>query len=269
MRPASIVVPAAALWLATGLLAGPPPGVRWIAHRGGVVDAGYAENSPASLEAAFAAGYWMVESDIRETKDGRIIVQHDPTFERFYGDSRRVQDMTLAEVKALRANPGGTPPMTFRELVDACKGRLRIMLDTKEPEHSAAFYRQIENDLRRTGLLASAYIIGLDSARRYFQGKARVGINSAQLEEAVRRGEDVARRYFLFEWGKTLTRRQVDFAFAHKVPVVPSVNTFHYGGDWKVSLEQGSADIRRLREWGVTEFQIDSVYEPAFSDPAR
>jgi glycerophosphoryl diester phosphodiesterase len=52
------------------LAAAPPPGVKWIAHRGGVVDARYSENSPALLEAAIQHGYWMIESDIRETKDG-------------------------------------------------------------------------------------------------------------------------------------------------------------------------------------------------------
>lgn len=260
LLPAALLVP---------LHAAPPPGIKWIAHRGGVVDARFSENSPASLEAAITQGYWMIESDIRETKDGKIITQHDPDFKRFYGDPRRVQDMTLTEVKALRANPGGTAPLTFAELAAACKGRLRLMLDIKEPEHSTAFYQEIEDELRRTGLLASTYVIGLDSSRRHLHGKARVALNSAQLKEAVARKEDVARLYFLFEWGKTLTREQVDFARRHNVPVVPSVNTFHYGSDMRVSLEQGAADIRRLLAWGVTEFQIDSVYEPAFRTPAR
>lgn len=251
------------------LSAAPPPGIKWIAHRGGVVDARYSENSPASLEAAISNGYWMIESDIRETKDGKIITQHDPDFKRFYGDPRRVQDMTLAEVKALRANPGGTAPLTFAELAAACKGRLRLMLDIKEPEHSTAFYQEIEDELRRAGLLASTYVIGLDSSRRHFHTKARVAVNFAQLKEAVALSGFAGQLYFLFEWGKTLTREQVDFARSHKVAVVPSVNTFHYGSDMKASLEQGTADIRRLLTWGVTEFQIDSVYEPAFKTPAR
>jgi len=244
--------------------AAPPTGVKWIAHRGGVVDARFSENSPASLDAAIAHGYWMIESDIRETKDGHVITQHDPDFKRFYGDPRAAAALTLQEVRKLRADPGGTPPMTFRELADACKGRLRIMLDVKEPEHGAAFYNHIERELQRTGLIESTYVIGLDSAKRRFRGKARVSVNDAQLREAVGRKEDVGRLYFLFEWGKTLTREQVEFARSRGVPVVPSVNTFHYGSDLSTSVASGSADIRRLLGWGVTEFQIDSVYEPAF-----
>ena len=256
---------AAAFLLFFGLVAGaPPPGIKWIAHRGGVVDARYSENSPASLNAAVEHGYWMIESDIRETKDGQAITQHDPDFQRFFGDLRTVSAMTLADIRKLRANPGGTPPMTFRELADACKGRLRLMLDVKEPEHSTAFYDGIERELRRVGLLESTYVIGLNSAKKHLRGKARISVNSAELKEAASRKEDVGKLYFLFEWGKTLTREQVEFARSRGVPVVPSINTFHYGNDLNASVAAGQTDVRRLIAWGVTEFQIDSVYEPAF-----
>lgn len=198
-------------------LAAPPPGVKWIAHRGGVVDSRYAENSPASLNAAVAAGYWMIESDIRETKDGRPIVQHDTTFLRFYNDSRRVSSLTLDEARALIAQPGGTPPMTFRDLAEACRGRLRLMLDIKPkdappgstpPDHAPAFYQEIEEELRRNGLLQSAYLIGAEDARRYFRGKARGAVTSDQLKQAVARGEDVARLYFYLSGARrSLARR--------------------------------------------------------------
>ncbi|HMF75874.1 MAG TPA: glycerophosphodiester phosphodiesterase family protein [Bryobacteraceae bacterium] len=190
------------LGLATGCQAAPPAGVRLIAHRGGIVDPRYSENSPASLEAAVAKGYWGIESDIRETKDHVVITNHDANFFRFYGDKRHVGEVTIEEVRALKANPGGTAPMTFAELADACKGRLHLMLDIKEPEHDGAFYQEIEKQLRRTNLLDSTYIIGIGQGQRYFKGKARVNVKLKQLQEAVARGEDVSQLYFLFEWGK-------------------------------------------------------------------
>ena len=245
-------------------LASPPKGLRWIAHRGGVVDGRHAENGPASLEAAVQHGYWMIESDIRETKDGHIITLHDPDFGRFYGDPRKVGELSLAEVKQLRANPGGGSPMTFAELADRCKGRLHLMLDIKEPSHGSAFYQEIERELRRTGMLKSTYFIGLPEAGIYFRGKARVSATFQQLQEAVARGEKVDRLYFLFEWGKTLTEEQVHFSQKHGVPVVPSVNTFHYADYGLDPMTNGAADIQRLIRLGVTEFQMDSVYEPVF-----
>ena len=58
---------------------------------------------PGSIEAAIKRGYWMLEVDIRRTSDGEPILQHDPTFRRFYGDERRVEDLTWAR--------GATPPV--------------------------------------------------------------------------------------------------------------------------------------------------------------
>ena len=251
-------------------LAGPafaasPAGLRWIAHRGGVVDARFSENSPASLEAAIAQGYWMIESDIRETKDGRLITHHDPDFRRFFNDPRRVETMTLAEVRSLRCQPGNTPPMTFAELCQAGRGRLRLMIDTKEPDHSSAFFAEMEYELSRHGLLKTAYIIGTDQARQYFKGKAPVGVNYGQLQKAIAAAEPVARLYYLFEWGKTLQPEMIELANQHRVTVVPSINTFHYGADLAKSIEQGSADVRRMRKMGIKEFQIDSAYQPAFA----
>lgn len=46
----------------------------------------------------------------------------------------------------------------------------------------------------------------------------------------------------------------------HGVEVVPSVNVFHYPE--ADHARRAAADIERLRGWGVTWFQIDSVYEP-------
>lgn len=258
MRPLSIVA------MALPLLAGPPDGWKWIAHRGGVVDARYAEHSPAALEAAVERGYWMIESDIRETSDGKIIIHHDPHFRRVYKDPRLVNETPLAETRKLRADPGGTPPMTIEELVKACRGRLRIMLDVKEPDHSPAFYNELEKQLASADLLKSAYVIGLESAHRHFKGKARISITDKKLREAVAAGEDVGRLYFLFEWGKILTPEMVRFAQQHGVPVVPSINTFHYGSNCEEALRLGAADIKKLISLGVAEFQIDSVYEAAF-----
>src|SRR5262249_23480542 len=68
------------------------PDYKLIAHRGGIVDDQHPENSPGSLQTAIARGYWMVEVDIRRTKDGEAVLQHDANFQRFYGDPRNIED---------------------------------------------------------------------------------------------------------------------------------------------------------------------------------
>jgi len=249
--------------LLAALTAGAAEPVRWIAHRGGVVSTQFAENSPASLDEAARRDYWMIEVDVRESKDGKLVVQHDPDFERFYGAKRLVADMNWEEISKLRAKPGGTAPMTFRDLCRRAKGKLRLMIDTKEPSHGEAFYQEMESAMRENGLLESAYFIGTAESRERFRGKARVSATGAELRAALAEKPDAAREFFVFEWG-SMSPETIAFARKHKVPVVPSINTFHYKED---PLDRGSADIRRLLKLGVTEFQIDSVYELAFVRP--
>ena len=114
--------------------------LRLIAHRGGVVDATRIENSLPAIREAVRLGYWMLEIDVRETKDGHLIVHHDSDFTRYYGDHRRVQDLTLGEIRQLRSIPGNLVPLTFAEFAAACRGKIRLMLDVKG-EHDEGFLR--------------------------------------------------------------------------------------------------------------------------------
>ncbi len=240
----------------------PPPTAepKIIAHRGGVVGDEFAENSPAAIDAAVERGYWMVELDVRESRDGRLVVHHDEDFRRFFGDERRLAEMNWDEISSLRATPGDSRPQTFDEMAARCKGRIQVMLDTKPPEHSEAFYQAIEDSLRSNGLLAGAYIIGTEQSRTRFHGKARIGVDRKKLREAVESGEDVVRLYFLFEHGRDLDAETVRYAQDLGVPVVPSINIFHYD-DLPDHLSAAEDDVRRMLQLGVEEFQIDSPYD--------
>ena len=61
-----------------------PIAPRLIAHRGGVVDTTRVENNVDAIEEAIARNYFMLEVDIRESRDGQLVVHHDSTFSRFY-----------------------------------------------------------------------------------------------------------------------------------------------------------------------------------------
>jgi glycerophosphoryl diester phosphodiesterase len=245
--------------VAAHLAAPDAPPVKLIAHRGGVVDAQHIENNLPAIDEAVRRGYWMLEVDVRASADGRLIVHHDPDFRRFYGNGRQVAEMTADEIKQLRSTPGGLPPLEFADFAAACKGRIRLMLDTKGPDHDEAFFASMLEALRKNNLLDSALVIGTDQSRAVFLDKAKIGVNRQKLTAAIERGEDVARRYFLFAHAAGIDADALDLCRRHGVTVVPSINTFHYPADRH--LELAAADIARLKKLGVTHFQIDSVYE--------
>lgn len=239
---------------------GPP--VRLIAHRGGVVDDAHPENSPASLEAAIAAGYWMVEVDVRRTRDGIAILQHDRTFQRFYGDPRNVTDMDWSDVKMLRANPGDSHPMRFEELAERCKGKMRLMLDMKNEPNPPEYYRALEQALTRNDLMDSTYILSDVETEQFFRGRLPGAANSQALQAAVAQGTATPRNCYLFEGARTITADAIDLARKHNLDVVAAANTFEYRND--KSLENVRADLQRAYTLGVRTFQVDSVYGELF-----
>lgn len=236
-----------------------------IAHRGGIVDETHPENSPASADAAIARGYWMLEVDIRRTRDGRAVVQHDATFERFYGEPRAVADMTWAEVERLRATPGGTRPMTFDELCARCAGRIRLMLDIKG-DFPDEFHEGLLASLRRHRLLDTTFSLSGGRLPELAGGAVAEAADRKALASAIARGEAVSTRRFLFELGSQFDAEALRLCQQHHVTPVAALNTFRYAnrGDGDAAWKAAEADARRLLALGVRYFQIDSVYQDFF-----
>jgi glycerophosphoryl diester phosphodiesterase len=239
--------------------------IRLIAHRGGIVDDQHAENSPASLNDAIAAGYWMAEVDIRRTKDGEPILQHDPDFRRFYHQPHRVEELTWDEIRRFRAQPGNSAPLHFRDLCQLCRGKIRLMLDIKGYDWPPAFYENLATILADHDLLRSAYLLGgRNSTTLPITRNAKASINSAGLSKALAAGEDVPSRYYLFELASDITPATVALCRQANVACVAAINTFRYTMAKRDEWEGPKEDAARLLALGVTHFQIDSRYGPLF-----
>lgn len=71
------------------------------AHRG--ASQYYPENTMAAFRGAFMQGADVVELDVRETRDGQLVVLHDDNVKRVTGVDRDIWAMTYDEVKELDA----------------------------------------------------------------------------------------------------------------------------------------------------------------------
>lgn len=137
----------------------PRGGIVVVAHRGcheaaphhGLPTA--PENSRAALEQCVAMGVDVMETDVRKTRDGYLVMMHDDRVDRTTDGKGEVAQMTLADLKALhlRENEGGaTAPLTAEdvltldEMLALAKGRIVLNLDIKDmiyPEVIAATER--------------------------------------------------------------------------------------------------------------------------------
>jgi glycerophosphoryl diester phosphodiesterase len=251
--------------LAVGPIGAEEP-IRLIAHRGGVVDQHHPENSANAAEEAIHRGYWMLEMDLQESKDGHLVVHHDDDLVKSYGVHKKPGDLTWDEIRQFRAVEDGSRPLEFHEYAAICRGKVQLMIDTKEPSHPRAFYESLERTLRENGLLDGAYFIGTAEARAWFKGKSRISVKRDELQKIVDAKLETARLYFLFEHGTRLDEKGMALAERAGIPAVVSINDFHYSGD---HMKQAHADIDRLHRAGLTYFQIDSAHDIWLPHAAR
>lgn len=76
-------------------------GVLNMAHQGGELEA--PSDTLYALKTSIVKGADMLEMDVHITSDGQIVVMHDETVDRTTNGTGSVEDMTLAQVKALDA----------------------------------------------------------------------------------------------------------------------------------------------------------------------
>lgn len=107
-----------------------------IAHRGA---SGYApENTRAAFDLALAMGAGAIETDVRMTVDGALVLFHDATVDRVTNGHGPVDDHTLAELRALTVGEGVEPGpqhqiLTLDELLDEYAARTHLVLEIKDP----------------------------------------------------------------------------------------------------------------------------------------
>lgn len=105
----------------------------WVAaHRGDWIYA--PENSIPALEHAIFFGADMIETDVRLTKDGKIIMMHDYSVDRTTDGKGTIADLTLAEIQKLRLrnNFGGMTELkvpTLEEYIQVAKDKILLYLD--------------------------------------------------------------------------------------------------------------------------------------------
>jgi glycerophosphoryl diester phosphodiesterase len=125
-----------------------------IGHRGAA--AHFPENTAAGFDHAVSLGVDAIEFDLRVSKDGVVVVIHDPTVDRTTSGTGAVAELTLAELKSLDAGArftrdGRTFPwrgrglqiLTFDELLDRYPA-IPLLIEVKVASASEGARRAIE-----------------------------------------------------------------------------------------------------------------------------
>lgn len=235
-----------------------------IAHRGG---AGLApENTLSAFRSAVEDwGADILELDVHLSRDGELVVIHDPTVDRTTDGTGRVAERTLDQLRALDAGhrfrdvTGDYPfrgrgvriPL-FREVLEAFP-HTRLNVDSKAPEAAGP----LAETVRRHGARDRVLIAGVTEACRAGArgyggpwGASRPQIarffclHRAGLARLHRARPDVLQVPEFWRGMRLVTRRFVRDAHALNLPV-------HV---WTVD---DPVTMRRFLEWGVDGIQTD------------
>ncbi|MDZ7280467.1 glycerophosphodiester phosphodiesterase family protein [Sphingomonas sanguinis] len=113
------------------------------------------ENSAAALAQCVAIGADVMETDVRRSRDGYLVIMHDDRVDRTTDGTGKVADLSLTQLKALhlRQDEGGPAVpltdqrvLTLDEMLALAKDRIILNLDVKD-----AIYGEVVNTVHRAG----------------------------------------------------------------------------------------------------------------------
>ena len=100
-----------------------------IAHRG-LHGAGSFENTLSAFEAAIQGGY-NIEIDVHILADDELVVFHDNTLERIFGENIDLQDLTYDQLSRYTLPFVNEKIPTFKQVLDYVNGRTGLLIEIK------------------------------------------------------------------------------------------------------------------------------------------
>jgi len=137
-----------------------------MAHRG--ASAAAPENTLIAYKKAIEMGADYAELDVRQTKDGVIVLMHDKTVHRTTGVKGFVWDFTLEELKQLEAGSWfgeefrGEPVPTLGEVIRLVKGRMKLDIEVKISENEPGIAQRVVDIVRSEDFSKDCIITSFD-----------------------------------------------------------------------------------------------------------
>ncbi|MCX7890403.1 MAG: glycerophosphodiester phosphodiesterase family protein [Rhodobacteraceae bacterium] len=139
-----------------------------IAHRG--ASALRPENTMAAVLKAIEDGADWIEIDVQETRDGEVVVAHDSDFMKAARNPLKVWDATMADLAGIDigshfgAGYAAERPPTLGQVLAACRGRAKVMIELKYYGHDSALESRVAAIVEAAGMTGSVAVMSLKPA---------------------------------------------------------------------------------------------------------
>ncbi len=225
-----------------------------VAHRGFSSKA--PENSVPAFELAVKKGFYGVECDIHQTKDGSFVVMHDPVLDRMCGVDLEIQDLTREEVRSHPIRAGKQIEDYPNLPIPLLEEYLEVMSQNKEVHPfieikdilSAQSLQKLVHLVKKYGLLKQTYFIslhadnllGLKNTWGVSKSKLQFVYGATSFDRSTPVGEE------LIAW---LIRKQYNLDSRHILIRADVTEALHKAGlqvnVWNVNEEQAAMVLER------------------------
>ncbi|MEI6877320.1 MAG: glycerophosphodiester phosphodiesterase family protein [Spirochaetota bacterium] len=144
-----------------------------VGHRGA---RGHApENTMPSFQIGYELGDDLLETDIQMSRDGALVLMHDPDVSRSKDGTERIKDMDLKDIRALDAGSRFDPRFrgakvpVLGELLKWSRNRIPLVIEIKgDPQPAPGIEQLLLDELRANDLVSDVMVISFyhDSLRR-------------------------------------------------------------------------------------------------------
>ena len=154
------------LWADMSRYTAARPPVQVTAHRGHARAA--PENTRSAIRKAIESGADYAEMDVHETADGVVVLLHDRDLKRVAGVSRRLDELSLDEVRRLDVGNWFGPAFagervpTLKEAIDLCRGRLKLNIEMKFFGPDRRLAREVASLVREEGFEPDCLVTSLN-----------------------------------------------------------------------------------------------------------
>ena len=195
-----------------------------------------------------------IETDVHLSKDGEIVVCHNYTVDETSNGSGLIDELTLAQLKAMdfgsyfNKDFTGVSLPTLSELLDVVRKMKLINIEIKPPKKNNDLVKKVVETINDYGIIENSIVSCFDPECVRLVKEIDSNVKTALLYENDELGNEI----MTFGVAKYCQQLNVDAAHPHRKLIThKEVVELHNLGmavnPWTVNLEE---EIIRLTEWG-------------------
>lgn len=200
------------------------------------------ENTLKAFKKAIELKADYIEFDVQESKDGELVIIHDPTTTRMSGQEHLVKELTLEELKTLDMGEGEEIP-TLKELITLAKDRIGLLCEIKSLGLSNRLIKLLHQENFIDDTIICSYMIAELLEVQKLECNIKLAINVRTSRWLKRHAQKAIENkfYAIHPYYKLVDE---DFVkFAHESGLIVNV--------WFVTNDLDKVDIEKMVKIGV------------------